>query len=467
MMVMLYTAFAVLLLFGVTVFVHELGHFLMARRAGMVIETFSIGFGPAIWRRKRGDITYKIGMIPFGGYVALPQMDSSDRAEKDENNPPLPRVAPSWRIAVALAGAAGNMVLAIVLASRVYWVGKPSSPRETSSRIGFVDTNTTAYADGLRPGDEVIAINGEAVQSWDDLETRAALAEQAVLTIRSGQEGVSREVAIPLEPTPFGIKILDGIGPVNFCDVGSVFPGSPAEQAGVKTGDRIVEFNGERLWSREHLIMLVNEASDKEVPMVVQRDGQRIHLNVTPRFDEKIGRALIGVGFSMMDLDYASVSHPSPWSQIRSHASAIFRFMRALVTPKQARAAAQGVGGPVAIFVLFWMAVRNSLMIAIWFAGFINVNLAVINLIPLPPFDGGHIVFALWEAVTRKPINQRVFAAIVNTLFILVFALLIFLSYRDVTRLVWPRWAGQPATPIPAPTNVLPQSGAESLSAEE
>lgn len=464
MMVVLYTAFAVLFLFGITVFVHELGHFLMARRAGMVIETFSIGFGPAIWRRKRGDITYKIGLIPFGGYVALPQMDPSEREQKEGDTPPPPRISPGWRIAVALAGAAGNMVLAVVLAWLVYWIGKPSSPRETSSVIGFVETNSSAYAAGVRPGDEVVAFNGETVLNWEELETRAALAQQAVLTIRSRGGDVTWNVAIPLEPTPFGIRILEGLAPANFCDVGSVFAGSSAEQAGIKTGDRILEFNGQRLWSREHLIMLVNEAAGQEVAIVVLRDGQRLELKVSPRFDPKIGRALIGVGFSMMDLDYSAVSHPTPWSQIRSHASAIFRFIRALLTPKQARAAAQGVGGPVAIFVLFWMAVRNSLMIAIWFAGFINVNLAVINLIPLPPFDGGHIVFALWETITRKPINQRVFAAIINTLFVLVFGLLVFLSYRDVARLIWPRWTRN-ETPPSAITNAVSPTDAEAPAA--
>ncbi len=440
MMIILYTALVVLFLFGMTVFVHELGHFLVARRAGMLIETFSIGFGPAIWRRKIGNVTYKIGLIPFGGYVALPQMDPSDRKAGEGEAPPLPRVAPGWRIAVALAGAAGNMVLAIILAYLVYWIGKPSAPREASCRIGFVETNSVAFGAGIRPGDEILALNDEPVKNWDELETRAALAERALLKVRSGAAPTPLEVEVPLEATPFGIKVLEGLVPVNFCDVGSVFPGSSAEQAGVKAGDRIVEFDGKRVWSREHLIALVNDAADREVGMTVWRAGQTVAMQVTPRYDEKVGRALIGVGFSMMDLDYGAVSHPSPWSQIRNHSSAIFRFIRALVTPKQARAAAQGVGGPVAIFVLFWMAVQNSLMIAIWFAGFINVNLAILNLVPLPPFDGGHIVFALWEAVTRRPIRERVFAAIMNTLFIAVFALLLFLSYRDVARLIWPRW---------------------------
>lgn len=463
MISVLYTGFVVLALFGITVFMHELGHFIVARWAGMVIETFSIGFGPAIWRFKRGDITYKIGLIPFGGYVALPQMDASDKVQNDHEEKPLPRVSPFRRILVALAGAAGNLLLAFVLAWLVYWVGKPSSPRETSCIVGFVETNSVAYAAGLRLGDEILALNGEVVRNWDELETRAALATEAVLEVRSPGETASRTIAVPLQDTPFGIKVLEGLSSVNFCDVGSVFPGSSAEAAGIKPGDRIVAFDGQRVWSREHLIMLVNAAADRETSVEVLRDGQTRTLAVTPRYDAKMGRALIGVGFSMMDLDYSAVSHPTPWSQIRSHSSAIFRFIRALVTPKQARAAAQGVGGPIAILVLFWMAVRNSLMIAIWFAGFINVNLAIINLVPIPPFDGGHVVFALWEAITRKPIHQRLFNAIMNTLFVLVFALLIFLSYRDVARLVWPRWARDDKTPA-AVSNEIPMPDTNTLS---
>lgn len=436
----IYIALIVLLLFSATIFVHELGHFLVARWVGMVIETFSIGFGPAIWQRKRGEITYKIGIIPFGGYVALPQMDPSDRKDDGQTTERLPHIAPWKRMLVAFSGALGNMVFAVALAFIVYLVGKPSSPRELSCIVGYVEPQSVAFEAGLRAGDEILALNGNPVRNWDELEMLVAFASEATLEVRSGETKEITNLRIPLQRNSLGVNALDGILPMSFCDVGGVLPGLSAEAAGLRIGDRILKFDGRRIWSREHLIQMVGEAVGREVALLVRRDGQEIEVRVTPKFDPGSGRPLIGISFSSLDIDYSAVTHPTPWSQIRNHAAAIFRVVRALLTPRQAKAAAQGIGGPIAILVLFWLAVRNSLMIAIWFTGFINVNLAIINLVPLPPFDGGHVIFALWEGITRRPINRRVFNAIMNFLFVLVFGLLLFISYRDVTRLILPQW---------------------------
>lgn len=455
-MLALYTIIAVLFLFGITVFVHELGHFLVARWSGMVIDTFSIGFGPAIWKKKIGGVVYKIGAFPFGGYVALPQMDPSDRKEEEgAEKRDLPRVAPWKRVLVAFAGGVGNIVLAVFLAYLVFWIGKPSSPRERNCIVGYVETNSLAYAAGLRIGEEIVSVNGEPVANWDEMAMKAALLHELRLGVRSPSG--DKELAVATERNVIGVWSLEGVYPINFCDVGSVFPDSSAQAAGIKPGDRIVEFGGQRLMSREHLIALVNEAQDAERVAVVERGDQRVEVRVTPRYNEKERRALIGVGFSMLDMDYDSVVHPTPGSQIRGHATAILRFIRALVTPKQAKAAAQGVGGPVAILVIFWWAVQKSIMLAIWFACFINVNLAIINLMPLPPFDGGHIVFALWEMITRRPVHPKFVNVVMNSFFVIVLALIVFLSYRDVVRLIIPQFTNRGAVEeAPAETNDAP-----------
>ena len=455
-MMTIYTLVVVLLLFGMTIFVHELGHFLAARWAGMVVEVFSIGFGPAIWKRKIGEVTYKIGAFPLGGYVALPQMDPADRrGEKDAAEKPLPRVAPWKKIIVALAGATGNMILAVFLAYLVFWIGKPSSPSEQSCAIGFVDTNSVAYAEGLRIGDRILSVDGEPVKNWNEFAIRLSLLKNCRLEVESG--GATRTVDLPTERNEIGVLSLDGVWPVNFCDVGGVVPGSSAEKAGIKAGDRIVEFNNVSLFSREQLIDLVNQARDATVGAVVLRRGARVDVLVTPEYSEEVGRALIGVQFSMMDIDYDQISHPSPGSQIRSHATAIIRILKALVTPKKARAAAQGIGGPIMILAFFWWAVSQSIMIAIWFTCFINVNLAILNLLPIPILDGGHIVFSLWEWITRRPVHTRVVNMLSNIFFFLFIAVFVFLTYRDAARLGFSRFfkrapaAERVEEPEPAP----------------
>lgn len=439
MMLTIYTLLMVLLLFGATIFVHELGHFLVARWCGMVVDVFAIGFGPALWKRKVGDVTYKICVFPFGGYVALPQMDPTgmdDASKAEEATRNLPRVAAWKRMLVSLAGVTGNILFAIFLAYLVFWIGKPSAPHERNCVIGSIETNSAAYAEGLQIGDEVVAVNGEHVTNWDEFILAASMRTNVTLSVR----GVSGErlITVPTEKSWLGVRAVAGIGWMNFCGVASVVPGSSAEEAGIRSGDMLVEFNGEKLFSREHLIDLVNRARDTAVPARIIRDNKPIDIVVTPKYDAKAGRALIGIMFNTMDLDYDTIVHPRPSAQIKQQAMAMFRFLKALVTPSKAKVASQAVGGPVAILIMFWWTVQKSLILAVSFTGSINITLAIINLLPIPVVDGGHVVFCLWEMVTRRPLSKKVFNIMMNVFTVLLIAVFVLITFRDVRRWIVP-----------------------------
>ncbi|MCX6996199.1 MAG: RIP metalloprotease RseP [Kiritimatiellaeota bacterium] len=459
MLLIVYTLIVVVLLLGLTIFIHELGHFLVARACGMVVDTFSLGFGPALWKRKIGGVTYKIGCIPCGGYVALPQMDPthSPEATAEQAQRALPPAAPWQRMLVAIAGGAGNLLLAVLLAWLVFWVGKPSAPHERNCRIGYVETNSAAYAAGLRIADEVTAFNREPVRNWDDLIMKGVLARTAHLRVRAA-DGSVKELTIPLEKGALGITVIPGISPQNFCSIAAVVSGSSAAQAGIRGGDRILEFDGLPLISREHLMDLVAQRRDQPTPAVVERQGRRLALTVTPHFSAKEGRALIGVQFfgSTFDMDYDQIVHPRPGAQLREHATLIFRVLRALVTPHEAKAAAGGLGGPIAVILMFWWVVQRSFMVAISFTCMFNVNLAIINLLPIPILDGGHVLFALWEMVTRRRINAKVANAIMNFFLVLILGAALLLMYQDVVRMILPRFFHPAAEPTPAAVTNAP-----------
>jgi regulator of sigma E protease len=455
-MLTLYTVAVILLLFGATIFVHELGHFLVARRCGMVVEVFSIGFGPAIWKTKRNGVVYKIGIIPFGGYVALPQMDPSGPGDKaaEEKKKDLPRMAPWKKILVALAGVTGNMIFAFFLAYLVFWIGKPSAPHERNCIIGFVDTNSAAYSQGLRIGDEITAIDAESIRNWDDLTLACAIRKSVRLNVKFN--GGEKSITVPTEKNWMGVWAVDGIGWMNFCSVAGVVAGSSAEKAGIKAGDTILSLDGQKLFSREHMISLVTEARDRSLQAVVRRQGKDLDVTVTPGYDEKAKRALIGVVFNTMDFDYDMVVHPRPAAQIRDSATMIFRLLRALVTPREAKAASQAVGGPVAILVMYWWTVQNSFMLALWFTMMLNVNLAIINLLPIPVVDGGHIMFSLWELVTRRPISAKIVNFIMNAFAGLLIGVFLMLTYRDFARLIVPLFFRGGAPAAEQVTNAAP-----------
>jgi len=244
--------------------------------------------------------------------------------------------------------------------------------------------------------------------------------------------------------------------------VGAVTPGMSAENAGVQAGDVISGFSNVEVLSRAHLITLVGQNSGKTVPMTVERtvDGEplTLALSVTPEFDAVVNKPRIGVEFrrETSSIESNGRIHPPPMKQIEHHASAIFRFLRDLLTPKKAARAANMVGGPVAIITYYVGMIKASMMLAIWFTGFLNVNLAIINLLPIPVLDGGHIIFSLWELIMRKPIKARVVNALVNVFAVLIIGLFAFLSLRDV-------WRHTPAGRL---VNGLLQRGAETNAVE-
>jgi len=440
-----------ILFFGASIFVHELGHFLAARWCGLVVEVFSIGFGPSIWKKTYKGVVYKIGCLPLGGYVALPQLDptgmnqiqgDSTKLSESEDVAPeeiksLPHISAWRKIVVSLAGPFGNIVFAIPLAWLVYAFGMPAGPAERSGIVGYVDPKGIAHEKGLRIGDEIEAINEIEVNSWTDVRLEAALHKEVTLYVTS-RDGSRRTISMATEKGTLGEQSLPGIDGPSLCLVQSVTPDSTADEAGMKPGDLILKFDGKILYSWAQMIQLVQASEGRtveaEVKRVINGEPTRIALPVTPRMDPKHGRVLIGILFNTAAVDFDTIVKPTPMEQLRGHATAIFRFLAALTTPGQSKAAASAVGGPVAIFVSYWHIVKASVMLAIWFTGFLNVNLAILNLLPIPVLDGGHICFALIEMVRRKPMSARIVNALVNGFALALIGLFIVLSVRDLDR---------------------------------
>jgi len=434
MLEILYIVAMMLFLFGITIFVHEWGHFIVAKKCGLVIETFSIGMGPALWQKEIDGIVYKIGAFPIGGYVSLPQLDPAGmekmQGENENDRKELPDISPWKKIAVAVAGPFCNIVFAFLIAFIVAAADEP----ENIALIGTVETNSVAFAEGLRPADQIVAVNGNTVKSWYDAQVETLLGgedHKILLTVLSGTKRYDIEIQAN-DPTEGGY-LIDGISEAIPCILGRVTPGSPAADAGIEPDDVVKVFAGTPVVDWNHFTELIQEHPDEEVSMTVSRDGTLVELFVVPKYDEAMERALIGVSLGGSGAMPWSLSG-SPIEQIKSDASSIFRLLKALTTKGEAKQAAGGLGGPVAIFTMIWFALKMGIINALGLIRFININLAVLNLLPLPVLDGGHICFALWEGITRRKVHPKVVGTLVNLFAVLLISAMLFLSWRDVDR---------------------------------
>ena len=431
-----YTVVISLFLFGFTVFVHEFGHFIVARKLGLVAQTFSIGFGKAIWQWKRGGVVYKIGWIPFGGYVALPQLDPEgmDRIQGAEEGEDFPEVPPWKKIAVALAGPFFNILFAVVLALAVWQLPGDDAGTQVRSIVGSIETNSAAYTSGLRLGDEIIAVNETPVNNWYEFSVETLLqgSDMVSLTLRSG--GAEKELSVPVVDVGGGARIVDGIAPVAPCIFGKVQEGGAADLGGLQMGDEGLVFDDIPIRGWSHFTEIVQAAEPNvQASLIVERDGDRVELLIVPEYDEEEERVLIGV-YSGGGSGMPWMLYKNPLKQLKFDALAIVRMLQALTSRDEAAQAAKGLGGPLVIIEMFMISISMGLANTLGLIRFININLAILNLLPIPVLDGGHVVFSLWEGITRRKVNATVQVILIQVFAVLLIGAMLLITFNDVDR---------------------------------
>ena len=283
----IYVVAAVLLLFGAAIFVHEWGHYIVARKCGMKVEEFAIGFGKILWKKEKDGILYTVRMIPAGGFVKLPQMLTSEalEGESNEDDEPLPEISPWAKIAVAVAGPIMNIVFAVVLATVIYFVGLPEMI--TPPVVGNLSKESTEYSLGIREGDIVTKIDDQAIPSWEEAYKLTALSltnRFAVTFLRDRDEFTHVLTATPISDE-IPIKTLDL--PSKFPPiVGRVLEGQAASEAGLKQDDKIISLGGIPIGGQGQLIDELQKNGGKATEIVVRRDGENVPLPITPRMIE-------------------------------------------------------------------------------------------------------------------------------------------------------------------------------------
>lgn len=444
-----WSIFLIVLFFGGSIFVHELGHFLAARRRGVRVERFSIGFGPKIfgWRGKDG-VDYRLSWFPLGGYVALPQL--ADMAEIEgapqTDTAALPPVSYSTRMIVFAAGAFFNILFAFALATLLWFVGQPTSEDLATTRIGYVSQTlalengesvpSPAREAGLRIGDTIRAIDGKEVSDWPELlqtlVTSAGRAEdgrrRAVFTVeRDGQR-----IDLTVHPRLSGDEKVRRVGILSaYTPIVAAVPGnSYAEKIGLRVDDQLQSLNGEPLLN---LVTVLDQLQKKEpaaFTLTVLRGSQPVEI-VVPADRPADLRGILGAGFRT---NYGLV-HTDPITQITSHVTMTVRVLWSLIHPSSDINVSK-LSGPVGIGKIFWDASEAGLRYVVWIAILVNVNLAIFNLLPLPVLDGGHMLFATIGKIRGRALSPNFIASAQSIFIVLLFGMILYVSFFDVRRIV-------------------------------
>ena len=428
------TLLAFLFVLGVLVFVHELGHFLAARRLGVRVLTFSLGFGPKILKFRRGDTEYCISAIPLGGYVKMagenPDDPRTGRADEFLSRS-------KWeRFQILIMGPVMNILLAVVVMAVVLAQGaEVPIYQDQPPVVGAVTPGSPAEQAGVQRGDRILTVAGDAVDTWEDLflaiGTRASR-DVAVTLARGGQTQTITVRPVPETRYEVGsIGVLPDINPI----VASVIAGEPAERAGLMAGDVVLAVNGERMVTRAQLIEAISRNGGREIELTIQRGGQEQQVRATP--EQRGDRGMLGVYVTEPTRSFT----PGPLEAIQlsiarniEFSGLIFRTLGGLfvgeTSPRQ-------LMGPVAIVQLSGESAQAGWIALFTLMASISLNLGLLNLLPIPVLDGGHILIMAVEGVARRDFSMAVKEKMLLAGFVLLMMLMVTVIYNDLTRISW------------------------------
>ena len=445
------TVLSFIVVIGILILIHEWGHFIVARLMGVGVERFSIGFGPVLLRWRGRETEYCLSVIPMGGYVKM--MGEESPLEGGAALPYDPAKAfagkPLWaRFLIVFAGPGMNFVLAAVIFAFVLaTVGRPVWP----AVVGRVAPDSPAATAGLQTGDTIASADGRRIAHWEDLDRAVVASSGRPLRLTVARAGAASEVSVTPRLTEARDPIFKdthhtweiGVGPQLLPQIGSVNPGSPAEKAGLKPGDVVVAVAGQPVFTPEELMQGIQRRAAQTFEVTVDREGRRIPLTVTANAvkeknaageDVEVGR--IGVGIVTRTVNY----EPYPphkalwygavktWDMTALTAKGLWKIVSRQID-------SSNIGGPIQIASEAGRQAKEGPASLALFTAIISVNLALLNLLPVPMLDGGHLFFFVIEGVMGRPLSLRKREAAQQLGFVLLMLLMVYALYNDLVRI--------------------------------
>ncbi len=426
---------------AVLVTVHEWGHFIVARWAGAKVVRFSIGFGPVLFSRfDRRGTEFALAAVPLGGYVKILDEREGEVAP-DEADKTFNRLTPLWRIAFALGGPIANFLLAIVL----YWGLFVAGTTDLIPIIAEPNAETPAFAAGLRGGEEIVSVDAALTQSWAEVSMALAsrLGDSGSITVTSRRPGTTTATShrLPIADWQRGVdepELFQSLGlvPTLPAIFGTVLEDGPAHAAGLRSWDRVVAVDGAPIDEWADWVELVRKSADKDLTIDVDRDGSIVQVVLRPTAraaDDGASYGYVGVAPLLREMEYGALA-AIPMS-LRETASKTVMTLDLMKKMVMGLVSTRNLSGPITIAKVAGDSARSGWESFLRVLALLSISLGVLNLLPIPILDGGHVMFCLAEMAIRRPVPERVQAWGMQIGLAIVGCMMLLAFYNDLTRL--------------------------------
>lgn len=437
-----YSIVAGIVVLGVLVSIHEVGHFLVAKWLGIGVLKFSLGFGKKLIGRKWGETEYQIALIPLGGYVKLLGESPDEKVSESEMGRSFTAQSVIRRTAIVVAGPVMNFLLTVVALPVVFMIGiQQPSYLSSVPTIGWVEPHSPAAEEGFLPGDHIISINGVPLEDWESLIITVVTSPNEELNIAFERHGqLMSTKLVPRADRNTGAGLAGFQPDIPKMAINEVVKGKPADQAGVRAGDIIVSINGASQQDYREMRRLIEENPGKELTFEIQRGEGTRSLTVTPILDPEDNRGKVGIAFvpGFPDIEvvkkrygFFAAIQKGGHETIRL-TGLTFSVLGKLLTGKLS---IRHLGGPITIVRFAGQAAQSGFAALLQFMAFLSLNLAILNVLPIPVLDGGHLAFLLIESIIGRPVSAKSQEMAYKIGFTVLVILMIIVFYNDLVKL--------------------------------
>jgi len=428
------TILSFLVVFGVLVFIHEFGHFFTAKLVGIRVETFSFGYGKRLFGIRRKETDYRVSLFPLGGYVKfLGEGEFFSEGGKVSLPPDHFLAKNRWeRFLVMVMGSVMNILLAVLIFTIINMVGVTvPAYQDEAPVIGYIDPGSPAEKAGFLLDDEILRVDKEEVRTWNDVEVAVGSKPDRMIAVEIRRGGEPLEIQFRTEKrTSYALGYAGFTGRF-LTQIRSVNPGSPAEKAGLRQGDIVLSVDGRPIYHYQFVDFL-EKHPNQELEFALNRQGQTVTLRITPRLQGKVGKIGAYTEAQSVEKKYGVIK--AFVQSVRENVKNTFliiRFIRDLILR---RAPTQQLGGPLEIARVSYMAWQMGFLALLSWIGLISLQLGVINLFPIPVFDGGQIFVLALEALFRRDFSPKVRQVWMQIGFVIFIFLIVFIILNDIVK---------------------------------